>query len=103
LTTVRIEQIHDDDIEWCRYLRSKQMIRYVFWLVFATVAVSSAGYAQESRSTGHKGTAEQQRACRSDALRLCHGVHEDEAIYQCLRDHSAKLRTACREVIEGGR
>jgi hypothetical protein len=77
------------------------MIRYFLLLTVAMTAASSVAYAQES--PGHKGTAEQQRACRPDALRLCRGTHEDEAIYACLKANTAKLRSACREVIEGSR
>jgi hypothetical protein len=79
------------------------MIRYVFFLIVAMTAASSVAYAQEGRTAGHKGTAEQQRACRQDVLRLCRGIQDDEAIYACLKANSAKLRSACREVIEGGR
>lgn len=79
------------------------MIRYVFFLFVAVTAVSSVGYAQERRAAGHKGTPEQQRACREDALRMCRGIHDDDAIYACLKANSARLRSACREVIETGR
>ncbi len=79
------------------------MIRYVAFLIVAMTAASSVVCAQESRTAGHKGTTEQQRACRPDVLRLCRGIHDDEAIYACLRTSIAKLRSACREVIEGSR
>jgi len=79
------------------------MIRYFFFLVVTITAASSAGYAQDSRTAGHKGTAQQQRACRPDALRLCRGLHDDEAIYACLKANVAKLHSVCREVIEGDR
>jgi hypothetical protein len=75
------------------------MVRY-FFVLTAAITMASAGYAQEGR---HKGTAEQQRACRPDAVRLCRGLHEDEAIYTCLKTNIAKLRSVCREVIEGSR
>jgi hypothetical protein len=78
------------------------MTRFIFCLVVAT-AVSAPGYAQDSRTTDHKGTMEQQRACRPDALRLCRGIHDDDAVHQCLRSNVAKLHSACREVIEGTR
>ena len=39
------------------------MIRHFFFLVVTITAASSAGYAQDSRTAGHKGTAQQQRAC----------------------------------------
>jgi len=80
------------------------MVRYFFVLIAAVaITAASVGYAQEGRTGGHKGTAEQQRACRPDAIRLCHGLHEDEAIYTCLKTNVAKLRSVCREVIEGSR
>jgi len=79
------------------------MIRYFFFLLVAMTAASSIGYAQDSRTAGHKGTAQQQRACRPDALRLCRGIHDDDAILACLQTNIGKLRSACREVIESGR
>jgi len=79
------------------------MMRYFFFLVVTITAAISVGYAQDSRTAGHKGTAQQQRACRPDALRLCRGIHDDEAIYACLKANAAKLHSACREVIEGDR
>jgi hypothetical protein len=79
------------------------MIRYFFALIVAVTASSSAGYAQDSRAGGHEGTAQQQRACRPDALRLCRGIHDDRGILACLQANISKLRSACREVIESGR
>jgi hypothetical protein len=79
------------------------MIRHVFCLVFATAVASSVAYAQDTRSEGHKGTADQQRACRPDALRLCHGIHDDDAVFKCLRAHIATLHSTCREVVENAR
>ena len=79
------------------------MIRYFFFLAVAITVASSVGYAQDSHTAGHKGTAQQQRACRPDALRLCRGIHEDDAIFACLKMHLATLHSACREVIESGR
>jgi hypothetical protein len=49
----------------------------------------------------HQGTPEQQRACRPDAVRLCRGLHEDNAIANCLRANVGRLHPACRRVIEG--
>lgn len=77
------------------------MIRYVFFLIVAITGVSLVAYAQEIPD--HKGTAEQQRACRADVLRLCREMHEDEAIYTCLKANTAKLHSACRKVMEGRR
>ena len=79
------------------------MVRLFLFLIAAITAASSLGYAQEGRTAGHRGTAAQQRACRPDAIRLCRDLHEDEAIYTCLKTNVAKLRSVCREVIEGNR
>jgi hypothetical protein len=79
------------------------MVRFFFFVIAAITAASSIGYVQEGRAAAHKGTAEQQRACRPDAVRLCRGLEEDEAIYTCLKTNIAKLRSVCREVIEGKR
>jgi hypothetical protein len=79
------------------------VIRYFFCLTVAMIATLSLGYAQDSRTGGHKGTAEQQRACREDALRPCRGIHDDDAVYACLKTHLATIHSACREVIESGR
>jgi hypothetical protein len=79
------------------------MTRFLFCLVVATAAASPPGFAQDNRAAGHKGTAEQQRACRPDALRLCRGIHDDDAVHQCLRANIAKLHSACRDVFESSR
>jgi hypothetical protein len=76
------------------------MIRYGFFLIVVVTAASSVGYAQDSNTAGHKGTAQQQRACRPDALRLCRGIHDDDAIFACLKANIAKLHSVCREVVE---
>jgi Cysteine rich repeat len=52
----------------------------------------------------HRGTPEQQRACRPDVARFCGAVKGgDDAIADCLRANLARLRPACRNVIEGRR
>jgi hypothetical protein len=79
------------------------VIRYLFCLTVAMTAALSLGYAQDSYTPGHKGTAEQQRACRPDALRLCRGIHDDDAVFACLKTHLATIHSACREVIESAR
>ena len=95
--------VHNLTLKLISNLGAGHMIRYVSFLIVAMIAASSIGYGQESRTAVHKGTPQQQRACRPDAVRLCRGIHEDEAIYDCLKANSAKLRSACREVIEGSR
>ncbi len=74
------------------------MTRWFLILVFSLTILPTAVSAQE----GHAGTPEQQRACRPDVLRHCRGIHDDQAIAQCLRANAQSLRSACRQVIEGG-
>jgi hypothetical protein len=60
----------------------------------------SATYAAAQRFE-NEGTPEQRRACRSDVLRHCRGMHENYAIEQCLRANMSELRPACRHVFGG--
>jgi hypothetical protein len=91
------------DAEGVSIALEQAMIKFFLFLIVAMTAASSVGYAQDSRTAGHKGTAQQQRACRPDVLRLCRGIHDDDAVFECLRANTAKLHSACREVIEAGR
>lgn len=81
---------------------TRSLSRFLLCVLAAAAAASSVAYAQDGGQS-HKGTAEQQRACRADALRLCRGIHDDEAVFQCLRKNVTKLHSACRDVIEGTR
>ena len=55
-----------------------------------------------AESGGHLGTAQQQRACRTDVARHCASVHEDQAIADCLAANKEKLTRSCRRVMEEG-
>jgi len=71
------------------------MIR-TFVLVVVLTAASSAAIAQG-------GTPAEQAACRPDVRRFCHAIKEgsgDGSFLACLQEHRAKLRRACREVLE---
>lgn len=67
-------------------------------IVLAAVFVAgTAGIAQAG------GTPEEQTACRPDVRRFCHSIPpgSDDGMYlACLKDHRAKLRPACRHVLE---
>ena len=48
-----------------------------------------------------RGTAEDQRNCRPDAVRLCKDAGEDDdAVLRCFQANRAKLTPACRGVLE---
>ena len=71
------------------------MIR-TFVLVAVLAAAASAAIAQS-------GTPAEQAACRPDVRRFCHAIKEgagDGSFLACLQEHRAKLRRACREVLE---
>jgi hypothetical protein len=62
-------------------------------MVVLLSAVSSAVLAQ--------GTSEQKAACRPDVRRFCHAIKEGGDFYGCLLQNRAKLKPACRAVLEG--
>jgi hypothetical protein len=65
----------------------------------ALIVVPSLAFAEGET---HKGSPEQQRACRTDAARLCRGIRDDLAIADCLKANTSKLRQQCRQVVERG-
>jgi hypothetical protein len=75
------------------------MFKYLHILALALALVPASAAAQYA---GHRGTAEQQRACRPDVLRHCRGLSSDYAMEDCLRQHMHVLRPACRRVMGGG-
>ena len=71
------------------------MIRIL--VLVAALTAASAAIAQS-------GTPAEQAACRPDVRRFCHAIKEgagDGSFLACLQEHRAKLRRACREVLEG--
>lgn len=75
------------------------MFKHLHIITLALALMPASAMAQYG---GHRGTAEQQRACRPDVLRHCHGMSSDYAMEDCLRHHVHVLRPACRRVITGG-
>ena len=68
-------------------------------LVLATVLTIAAS-ATVARAGG---TPEEQAACRPDVRRFCHAIppgSADGVFLACLQEHRAKLRRACRAVLE---
>ena len=51
------------------------------------------------------GSAEQQKACRNDVVKLCRGLEQagDMEIYQCLMSNRGELSKRCREALEQAR
>ena len=72
------------------------MMFRTFVLVAVLTAAASAAIAQS-------GTPAEQAACRPDVRRFCHAIKEgagNGSFLSCLQEHRAKLRRACREVLE---
>jgi hypothetical protein len=76
------------------------MFKHLQILALALALVPASASAQYYG--GHRGTAEQQRACRPDVVRHCRGLSSDYAMEDCLREHMQVLRPACRRVLSGG-
>jgi hypothetical protein len=79
------------------------MMRFFLLLPIAIAVATSVAYAQAlgpQPPGAHKGTVEQQRACRPDVLRLCRGIQDDDEVTDCLKANVAKLRPACLQVMQ---
>jgi hypothetical protein len=66
-------------------------------LTLVSISVSSSTFAQAQR-----GTAEEQKACTRDVQKFCRPVIDqgDFTILACLKEHRAKISTACDQVLK---
>ena len=66
------------------------MIRYQLALILSLAILPTSASAQERRSDDHRGTLQQQRACRSDVVRHCRNMQDqdDQAMAECLKARS---------------
>jgi hypothetical protein len=84
-----------------------RMVRYLPILMLSLAILPTSVPAEEGRAAaGHRGTLQQQRACRSDVLRHCRDIkdQDDYAIAVCLKAHEHQLSPACRQALkEDGR
>lgn len=80
------------------------MIRYLPILMLSLAFLPTSVPAEEGRAAGHRGTLQQQRACRSDVLRHCRDIRDqdDYAIADCLKAHERQLSPACRQALKEG-
>jgi hypothetical protein len=75
------------------------MARYLFLVFVAVSAFASPGHAQ---FMDMRGTPEDQRACRTDAVRLCRHVldrNDSMIVLQCFLANQTKLSKPCRGVL----
>jgi hypothetical protein len=81
------------------------MLRYLPLLVASLSLLPSVADAQDVRAQGHRGSVQQQRACRPDILRFCRNLQnqDDEAMANCLKANAEKLSSACRRALGGAR
>jgi hypothetical protein len=73
-------------------------------LMMIRILVLVAALTAASAAIAQSGTPAEQAACRPDVRRFCHAIKEgsgDGSFLACLQEHRAKLRRACREVLEG--
>jgi hypothetical protein len=74
------------------------MRKFLLALTLLSISVSSGAFAQQQRS----GTAEEQKACTRDVQKFCRPVIDqgDFTILACLKEHRAKISTACDQVLK---
>ena len=73
------------------------MRKFFLALTLVSISVSSRTFAQAQR-----GTAEEQKACTRDVQKFCRPVIDqgDFTILACLKEHRAKISTACDQVLK---
>lgn len=76
------------------------MLRYIQVLMLSLAILPNSASAEEGPDA-HKGTLQQQRACRPDVLRHCRNTQDrdDKAIADCLKSHVRQLSPACRQAL----
>jgi hypothetical protein len=80
------------------------MLRYLAILVLSLAVLPTSVPAEDGRAVGHRGTRQQQQACRADVLRHCRDKQDqdDYAIADCLKAHERQLSPACRQALKEG-
>jgi Cysteine rich repeat len=74
------------------------MRKFLLALTLLSLTASSGAFAQQQRS----GTPEEQKACNRDVQKFCRPVIDqgDFTILACLKEHRAKISTACDQVLK---
>jgi hypothetical protein len=75
------------------------MYKFFFALCVLSMSVSTSAMAQQQQRGG---TPEEQKACTRDVERFCRTVMDqgDFTVLACLKDHRAKISTACDQVLK---
>ena len=75
------------------------MRTFLLALTLLSVSVSSGAFAQQP---ARGGTADEQKACTRDVQKFCRPVIDqgDFTILACLKEHRAKISTACDQVLK---
>ena len=74
------------------------MRKFLLALTLVSISVSSGAFAQQQRG----GTSDEQKACTRDVQKFCRPVIDqgDFTILACLKEHRAKISTACDQVLK---
>jgi hypothetical protein len=83
------------------------MVRYLLLIFVALTAFAAPGYTQGPPPffppfMDMRGTPEDQRACRQDAIKLCRNVldqNDSMVVLQCFLANRTKLSAPCRGVL----
>ena len=80
------------------------MLRRSLVFMIALIGLTSYASAKDDPAEGHRGSLQQQRACRPDVLRHCRNMRDqdDAAIAACLKAHEGQLSAACRAALKQG-
>ena len=75
------------------------MRKFLLAVTLVSISVSSGAFAQQQSRSG---TAEEQKACTRDVQKFCRPVIDqgDFTILACLKEHRAKISTACDQVLK---
>ena len=80
------------------------MITHCMIVMIALIGLTSSAYAEGGRTEGHRGSLQQQRACRPDVLRHCRNMQDqdDAAMVRRLRANERRLGAAWRDALKQG-
>jgi hypothetical protein len=77
---------------------SRNMSRKLMLAIGLFAVATTSAFAQYY--PGHRGTREEQAACRRDALHLCRGMSDDSQIQNCLVAQKHRLSGGCRRALQ---
>ena len=83
-----------------RSLVTMKQLKWLVSLALLTAVLGPVAQAQAPQPSG-RGTPDDEKACKTDAVKLCRNVLGDDfAVLQCFQAQRQKLSPACRAVLE---